>query len=154
GIGNDQPDVPVDSRSGIPARSRLAAVVGAHGQNVRWRRTGLKVPRELVAETDIAVRPLAQVEAVDPDVAIGHHSVEFDEDPLTGSTCRQGEMLAVPAHAGRQKPAGPASWIFLVEGSFDAPIVRDVDGTPAGVVEFDRFGAGGVALFKTPVGIE
>ena len=146
--------MPVDARAGIPARCRLRGIVGAHRQDVAGFGAELQMAGEFVAKADVAVRPLAQVEAVDPHVAVGHDAVEFDEHALVGVGRRQREMLAIPADAAGQERARAAGGILFVERAFDAPVVRHVDGAPGAVVEVGLFRAGGVGFQEAPAGIE
>ena len=79
-VRGDQADVTVDSRAGIPARGGLGGGVRLDDEEVRL--AGLEVVGEVVAETDVAVRAVAEVVAVDPDVAVGHDAVELDPHAL------------------------------------------------------------------------
>src|SRR5205807_4252547 len=97
--------MPVNTRAGVPARVRLLRVVDAHGDEVA-RRAVMQVRGELIAEGAVAVRPPAHVMAVDPDLTVSIHPVEFDEnEPVAVALC-DSKGLAVPAHAaGERAPA-------------------------------------------------
>src|SRR6266513_704774 len=114
----------------------------------------MEVRRQLVAEGAVAVRPLAEVGAVDPDLAIAVHAVEFDEHDLAAVSRGDGERLAIPAHATGQRAARYAGRVLLAELAFDAPVVGQVQRTPGGVVKCDVLGARYVAELEAPSGIE
>src|SRR6266536_2794697 len=94
------------------------------------------------------------MEAVDPYVAIGHHSIKLDEHALTLVVRRQDEMLAIPADAGREKAARAARRVILVEWSFNAPIVGHVQLPPAAVVKGRLLSTRGIRFEKTPIAVE
>ena len=96
GVGEEEVDVAVDAGAGIPAGSGLLGVVGADGEEVV---AGVEVAGEFVAEGDVAVGAVAEVESVDPDVGVGHDAVEGDEDLLVSGIVREGEVFAVPTDA-------------------------------------------------------
>ena len=111
----DQPHMPVDPRAGIPAQRRFKRIVDPDGEDV-GRAVGLQKLREVVAETDEAVRPAAEKLAVDPDLAVHVHAVELDDDLLAGrrakrevssdtSRCRGGRNRR--SFAGRGRVSGP-----------------------------------------------
>jgi hypothetical protein len=109
---------------------------------------------EFVAETDVTVGALPERVTVDPDLAVGHHAVKFDEHAARGVIRREGEAFAVPADARREERAGAGRRRLLVERAGDAPIVRHVHDAPRGVGEIGQLRARGVALEETPAGIE
>ena len=43
---------------------------------------------------------MAQVKAVDPDIAVLHHPIELHEDAAVGFAARQREMFTIPADPG------------------------------------------------------
>src|SRR5689334_24044532 len=90
----------IDAASRIPARVRLARVIDAHRHDVHARH---KVLRDLIGETDIAVRALAEVNAVDPDVAVHVDAVELQPCLEPTSIRRHAERLAVPADAAGEE---------------------------------------------------
>ena len=63
---------------------------------------------QFVAEADVAKRPVAEMKAVDPDIAVLHHAVELDENGFVRIRFWQTEMLAIPADAAGQKCARAA----------------------------------------------
>src|ERR1035437_3467294 len=105
GIGDNQPNVTIDTRATVPARRRLGRSVGADGEGIRLSIAEIGMPGQFVLEADVAERPMAKLEAVDPDIAVGHDAVELDEDAALGIIGGQREMFAIPANAARQKGA-------------------------------------------------
>src|SRR6266478_3772700 len=94
------------------------------------------------------------MEAIDPNVAIGHHSIKLDEHALTLVVRRQDEMLAIPADAGREKAARAARRVILVKWSFNAPIVGHVQPPPAAVVKGRFLSTRSIRFEKTPIAVE
>ena len=109
---------------------------------------------KFVAEADIAVGTFAEVEAVDPDVAVGHRAVEFDENTAPGVVRRQVEMLAVPADAARQIAAPAMRGVVLVIWTFNAPVMGHVQPVPPGIIEFRFVGARRIGPEKAPIKVE
>src|ERR1017187_6416851 len=109
---------------------------------------------EIVIETDIPIWALAQVKAVDPNVAVGHHSVERDIDTTMRVLHRKRERLAIPGDPGRKEGSGGAARIALIDGAGDAPVMRKGDRFPSRIVQSGPFGASCFPLNKLPLRIE
>ena len=159
----DEPDVAVDAAARIPAR-RLRRVVEPDRDDVVRARPGVR--RQVHAPRCVAVRPAAHVMAVDPDRGVRHGAVDVQEQLAARVGRRQREVLAVPAHAPPRQLARLARR-GQVERSLDAPVVRQVELAPRGIVEarlrgrhvagaggVGRGAAGRVALGEAPVGVE
>ena len=153
-VGCYQANVAINARPAVPARSRLSGIIGAHGEDIRLVFAEVQMPGQFVAETDVTVGPLAEVEAVDPDVAVGHDAVEVDEDATLGIIRRKYEMLAIPADAGGQKAARAAGGIICIERAFDAPVMGHVQAAPRGVIKVGFLGVRGIGLEKAPIKVE
>jgi len=97
---------------------------------------------------------MAQQKAVDINIAVGHDAIELDQDRFAGGVRGKGEVLAIPANAGWHKCAAAARRVVLVNGAFDAPIVRQVKLAPGGIHEIGLIGAFGVGAAEEPAGIE
>src|SRR5437867_5340764 len=97
--------------------------------------------RQRIAERAVAVRSLAQVVTVDPDLAVAVHAVEVDE--RQASTVRHGnrECLAIPTDSAWQRATADAGRMRLTEFSLDAPVVGQVERAPSGIVEGGVVGA-------------
>src|SRR6266702_4801765 len=106
--------------------------------------------REFIAEADIAIRPPAQMKAIDPHVAIGHHSIKIYKDATALVTCGKNKMLAIPAHPRRQETTRSAARIVLVKGTFNDPVVWHVESSPLTVIEAGLFGVCGITQTKLP----
>ena len=63
-------------------------------------------------------------------------------------------MLAVPADAGGEEAVAGTAGVVLVDGAFDAPVVRQVQSTPGGIGEGGLIGPGGVATAEEPIAVE
>ena len=59
-------------------------------------------------------------------------------------------MFAIPGDA-EEGQAAIVRIVLAIEGTFDGPIVRQVERAPGGVVEGGLLGAGGFALEEAPV---
>ena len=151
--GGDQPRMPVNTRAGVPARVRLLRVVDAHGDEVA-RRAVAQVRGELIAEGAVAVRPLAEVMAVDPDLTVSIHAVEFDENELVAVALCDSEGLTVPAHAAGERATARPGGIPRAELALDAPVVRQVERSPTRIVQGHVLPACYIAEMEFPVRIE
>ncbi len=152
--GREQAHVAVNAGAGIPAGGGLLRVIGADREQVRPGCAEVQVTGQIVPEGHVAVGPLAEMEAVDPNVAVGHHAIEFDGNTPRGIVCRQGESFAIPADAGREECARAAGGILLVERAFDGPVVRNVEPAPGTVHEIGLLGAGSIGFEEPPVAVE
>src|SRR5262245_55692284 len=94
---------------------------------------------EFITETDVPIRTFAEMESINPDIAVCHDTVKVNEDALMGIIRGKFEMFAVPANARRKKTTGAASRIFFVKWTFDAPVVRNVEFAPFAIIECRRF---------------
>ncbi len=144
----------VNARSGVPTRSRLRRVVRADCDDVGLAFAEFEVAGQIVAEADVSVRTMAKMEAVNPDVAIGHDTIKLEEHSPPRIIFGQVKVLAIPADAVRQEATGPAGAIGFREWPLDAPVVRDIYRAPRRVVEGGLFRPLSVALQEPPTGIE
>src|SRR5262245_13418367 len=142
-VDHFQMRVPIDAAAGIPARSWLFGVVAADGENVFLTVAEIQMISHVVAETDVAVGALAERVAIDPDFAVGHDAVELDADALGLVLGGKREMFAIPTDAPGQISTGAAGRGILIKRSFDAPIVRNIELSPSGVIEADGLGSFG-----------
>src|SRR5690349_17388367 len=90
---------------------------------------------QFVTETHVPIRTFAKLEPINPDIAVGHDAVEVDEDALLRKFSGESEMFAVPANASWKKTTCASGRIFLIKGTFDAPIMWNIEFAPVGVVE-------------------
>ena len=111
----------------------------------------MEVRREIVGEGDVAIGALAQILAVDPHFAVLIDAVELDDDRAVLGRLGQAEAFAIPADARGKASLG---FLLFVEGAFDTPIVREVEGAPRGVGELGLLGAGRVSLEELPAEVE
>src|SRR6266699_1588381 len=145
--------VPVDPGTRVPARVRLLGVVHPHRDHVALLPIA-NMRRQLVAERAIAIRPLAEVLAVDPDLAVAIHAIELDEHDLTGVAGGKCERLPIPGDAAGECATGHARGVLLAERSLDAPVVGQIQPAPGGVGEPRLLRARHVAEMKAPPTIE
>ena len=158
GIGYNQADVAIDALTCVPAGGGLSGRVGADGKDVGFIRAEVQVTGQFVAKADVTVGAFAEVVAVNPDVTVGHDTVEVDEDTVLGVLRGDSELLAVPTDAARQVSTAAAGRIIAVEWAFDAPVVRHIQDSPCGVVEIlflgPAFGRIGVCLEESPIKVK
>ena len=109
---------------------------------------------QFIAKADIAIRTPAQVEAIDPNVAVGHDAIEVDEDAPARVVCGQRETFAIPADTCRQETTRASRRILLVEWPFNTPVMRHVELPPRGVIEVRFLSTWGIAFKKTPIAVE
>ena len=147
GVGGDEADLTVDAGAGVPAGGGLLGVVDPDGDDVF---SGVEVRREVVVEADVAVGSMAEEFAVAVDVGVGHDAVEGDVGAFGGVDLCNGEVMAIPADAGREETSGGAAGGVFFDGAGDAPVVGEVDGLPCGVVVVWGLGVGCVALQEAP----
>ncbi len=83
------------------------------------------VASQFVVEADGAIRASAEVEAVDPDVAVGHYAVEDNEYMFGSLGWGKAELFAVPSNARWEEASALAGGIGLSDGPSDGPVVRD-----------------------------
>jgi hypothetical protein len=94
------------------------------------------------------------METIDPNITVGHNAVKVDEHAAILVLHGQREMFAIPADARRQKTACPTGRIILIEWSFNAPVMGDIEVAPRRVIESNRFRACHIPPKKTPVVVE
>ena len=85
---------------------------------------------QVVKEAHVAVGTVAQVKAVDPYVAVGHHAVEGNIDVTVGVSGGQQKALAIPGDSGGEEASGRAAEVFLVNRAGDAPVMGHGDASP------------------------
>ena len=96
----------------------------------------------------------AQLFAVEPDGGVHVDALEFHGDALAGPVLRRVEAAPVPAHTGGEEPFGAAAGVLGVGRALDAPVVREGDGAPGGIVEGGGLRVGGVGQEEFPAGVE
>src|SRR5208337_155619 len=101
-------------------------------------------------EARVAIGPLADLMAVEPDARVGHRTVELDREVAAFRVAGQHEVLAVPTRA-RYGQATGVGVEGAVEGSFDRPIVRQREGAPLRVGIAGALGSLGFTLEEAPV---
>src|SRR5215471_8709083 len=96
-VGHHQANMAINARAAVPTRGWLTGVVGADSNQIALSVAEVKMPGKFVAKADVSIGSLAKMEAVDPNVAVGHDAVKIDKHTALGIFRRQNEMLAVPA---------------------------------------------------------
>ena len=160
-VGGDEGDMPVDTRTCVPA-AVATFVADADGEDVvgaGWSQVWCKV----VIERGVAVGMVAEVVTVEPDIAVHVNAIEVDGD--VGCACLlQGEVLAVESRAadgvagsgsaGAGGGEGTANAVGLVGEIFDAPVVREIEGAPGGIVVLWVDGGSVGCFLEFPVPVE
>ncbi len=163
----DQPHMAVDPRPFIePALAQRS--IDTHGDDVGCL-VGIQEIGDVDGERRIGAAVFTHDVAVDHDDAVARHAVELEADALAGIGRVQRKGLAVPADAGLRivtadrlvamvggivpddaMIVGHQLDVLVHEGQLDRPVVRQVNGTPLGIVELDL---GGVAAVRPLLGI-
>ncbi len=146
-VHQGQPDVPVDAAAGVPPGVGLPLVVHSHRDHVHAPN---QVPGDVVGEADVAVGPFAQMNAVDPDVAVHVHAVELEPRIAITGTGRQAKGLPVPAGAGREVAHPAAAGRIFPRSPFDAPVMRQVERAPAAIIERRPLRSCGITQGEAP----
>ena len=132
--GLDEPDVPIDAAARIPARG-IRRIVEADGDYVVPakfdKRSQVNAPRS------VTVRPAANGLAVEPDFCVRHRAIHIQINFFALVRRWNLQVFAIPTDAPPWKFAGFAG-ILLFERPLDAPVVRQVQLAPVGVVELHR----------------
>ena len=134
GMCSDQPHMAVDACAGVPARTEMFGVE-AYGHHILL--TEAEIRGKFHAERGVAVGPRAHFLSVEPHFGVGHRPVEVQIEALAAVFGRHLEVLPVPADAFPGQFAGISVKVGA-EGALDGPVVRQVEGAPARVVESRR----------------
>ncbi|OPZ19541.1 MAG: hypothetical protein BWZ10_00916 [candidate division BRC1 bacterium ADurb.BinA364] len=151
-VRGGQPDVAVNARSGVPARIGMIRIVHSHGENVFAFRAQER--SQLVFEAHVAVRPLAQMAAVDPDIGVHVNAVEFDENAAIRPSRIEAELLAIPSDARGEESAFCPGGRVLIHSALDSPVVRQIQAPPGRIVVIQALRAWRFAQLETPALVE
>src|SRR5688572_29426119 len=99
-IDYGQPNVSINTRTGIPTRIRLLGVIHPDGNDIRLSAV-VQMRREFVLKGAVAVRTFAEVVTVDPNLAVAVDAVELDEEQLSLQRNVKHKPIAIPADAAR-----------------------------------------------------
>ena len=149
-VSHNHMDVPVQTRSGIPARG-FREIVEPHCQHV-VAPVGIHVFGNVIVEGHIAVGPVADELSVEVDLRAAHRAVEEYLDAFPGRIVRDVEAYPVPACSGVGETSGASGLegglrlvvlcyrhdlgvVAGVEGAVNGPVVGNGDVLPAAVVE-------------------
>jgi len=131
GRGFYQPHIPINTAPRIPARRRRR-VLHADAEHVGT--ADIEMRREIDTERGIAVRPPADQVPVKPHGRVSHRAIQIQVNALLRIFARGIERLAIPADASpRQLPRLARQ--LLRERPLDAPVMRQVQTPPTGIVE-------------------
>src|SRR5690349_9945622 len=103
-----QPDMTIDPRSAVPPAVRQIRVIDAHLDYVRTIKSQMR--REVVLKTDVPVRTMSEMLAVDPDVAVVIDAVELDRDRAIEIAEIERERFAIPTDTARRETVRSAAW--------------------------------------------
>ena len=126
-------------------------MIDAHGKNVLLR-AEFEQGRQNAFEARIPVRPAAHEVAVDPDIGVVIHPIEFDGDEFVRIGGVELEVFAIPPDAAWGVAITAA--LLSAKRPLTAPVVRHLDLTPGGVIEAGRHRRGEVAFAEAPVFVE
>src|ERR1700761_2135650 len=109
-------------------------------------RPKLKMACELIEKTDRTIWAMAEMKSVDPDIAVGHHPIEYDVMTPMRILFRQGEGFTVPSDAVGEVTAALSGWIGLSDRARNAPVMGNAEDAPLAVIEAGPLGIAGIAL--------
>ncbi len=149
--GDIQPHVAVNARARVPARGAI------FGRQPHRQHVGLaaefEVSGQIHREADVAIRAAADLFAIQKHVGVILRAIEHDAQVSVLRGIGDGKGFAIPAGPGN----GQGSGVRIgsgIEGTFNGPVVRQRKLAPLRVVKVRHFGAGGIALEKSPAVIE
>ena len=126
-------------------------MIHSDGEDV-WCIAEFQVRREVAFESGVAVGAAANEVAVDPDFGVVVDTFEFDGDEFGFGDWIEIKGFAIPADASRRE-AG-ATGVFRAERALDAPIVREIQHAPTGIIEARHHAGGEIAFAEFPVAVE
>src|SRR5580658_5006695 len=109
---------------------------------------------QFIEEWNVTVGPVAQMMAVDPDVAVLVDAVEFDRNDFAAPGRRDTELLAVPTDSGWHVAAGASGGRMLIDWPLDAPVMWQVKRSPIHIFEGRLFGSRCIVSDKPPSKVE
>ena len=90
---------------------------------------------EFVEQTEVAVRTIPDLLAVDPDGTFHINTVKIDEDEFALPVVSPFDLFLIPADSGGKMAVGPVSRHILVVGLFDTPVMGHVKQAPGSVID-------------------
>ena len=167
-IGNRQPSVAINARTGIPA-TVAAFIANAYRDHV-WVAAWLQVRRKIPFKTRVTVGMFAQSLAVDPYFGIHVNPIEANGHSLVRFIHRKLFPIPTDAADGVAREMGARAFtrvkradarchctrarVFLGRQIFDTPIVRHIELTPRRIIKSRVLRARCVASKKTPVAVK
>ena len=132
GIQHQQSHIPVDAGAGVPA-GRGKLVDSLDRDDIFSNTVADQLLRDVNSKIAVSIVMLAYEGAVDIDIGMHIHTVEVQQEGLSGLFSGDGEALAVPAGAAGQE----AGLGFAGAGEMlgDAEIVGQIHIIPAGIGE-------------------
>ncbi|MPN18781.1 hypothetical protein SDC9_166144 [bioreactor metagenome] len=88
----------------------------------------------------MAVRPGADIPSIEPNLCVGHCTVEVDIHPLILFLVGYRKIFPVPADSLVGQFSGP-TFQFDTEGAGDCPVVGQIQLLPTGIIGFGFFKA-------------
>ena len=144
--------MPINPASGVPATAGLFRIVGADRDDVGA--FFVQMVRQIVGEPNVSIGTFAKQMAIDPHLTIAHDAIERDLNELVLPTRLKRERFSVMTDAARIKPTLLAGGIAFLDRTFDAPVVRNLDTAPFGIIKRCLRGFREVPAFKAPARIE
>ena len=126
-----QPDISIDAAARIPP-GRVGGIVQTNRDYII--RTECDVGREVQFERSVAVRPAANEVPIEPDRCMGHGAIDIQIELTASFQWRNGEVFSIPTDSPPGKLASLAG-VLLLERTFDAPIVRQIQLSPATIIK-------------------
>ena len=146
---NDEAHMTIDSGSAVPAAVRLLTVVHPHGDHVGFG--DLQVRSKIELEAGVAIRMRPQLVPIQVYGRVLVHAVELNANALALPAGLCLKSFSIPTRTCRKESSSPRGWVILLGCSFDAPVVREVHGSPGSVVERRRLRAAWISEEELPV---
>ena len=134
-----EPYMAVDATSRIPTAVRLVAIIDLHGDYIIAFLINIRC--KVVLECAVAIRTSTQLMTIDIDSGVHIHAIESNGISVILILGIDGEMLAIPSDATRQRTAAGTRRIVGREVALYRPVVWEIEMTPCPV--------GIVALFHS-----
>ena len=133
----DEPGVTIDARALVPPTLHRLSI---HSDDERVQ--GVPIEREgsdVHVDARIAAPISVDQGAVQPDRGVSRNSIQLDFQVLPAILRGQSEVSPIPTNA--PGPVALGDIRGRVKGTLDSPVMRQIDGSPSGVVVVRRSSA-------------
>ena len=110
--------------------------------------------RQVIGEGNEPIRAHPHGRSVDPDFASLVYPIELQENTFPPRGGGKSELFPIPSDACGQVSYGTRAWSVFAERTFDAPVMRKVERSPAVVFKVRRLRALRIPLEELPLIVE